>query len=147
MPSRSFLTRYAIRFRPHLSTFSIFAPFSVAVCSSVAMILSISGSGVSGWQIKIRSYWRSSMMSSIPFLPCYTIKSCLLRAFVLGGNSAVVPQHRLFHALSQNQLDRFRRFRCLLLRGLSLCAIHLGQQVILAVIPLLLRLYAHPHAN
>src|SRR5277367_5211815 len=120
-----------MRFRPHLYTFSTLAPFSVAVVSSVAMILSISLSGVSGWQIKITSYWRSSICPLfLSFLAALQFR--LLRTFGFGRYAAVVFQHRLFHALGQNLLHCFGRVHSFPLRFFSLRTAHRGEQVILA---------------
>src|SRR5271169_1832117 len=69
MPSRCLATRYASLRVPQCSVFSIFAPFSAQVCSMPEITFLISSSGVAGRAMKIRSYSRSSMMTSFLFAP------------------------------------------------------------------------------
>src|SRR5579863_3351076 len=69
MPSRCFLTRYASLRVPQCSVFSILPPFSAQVCSMPEITFLISSSGVAGRAMKIRSYKRSSMMTSFLFAP------------------------------------------------------------------------------
>src|SRR4051812_20538315 len=64
MPSRCLATRYASLRVPQCSVFSILAPFSAQVCSIPEITFLTSSSGVAGRAIKIRSYKRSSMMTS-----------------------------------------------------------------------------------
>src|SRR6202789_4616892 len=96
-----------MRLRPHLAVDSIFAPFSAAVDSSVAMTLSMSASGVSGRQMKIKSYCRSSMCPSMPLLRSLPK---LFRIFFGRFDALVKARHGLAYTAGQNHFDRFGRF-------------------------------------
>src|SRR5271167_1740241 len=89
-----------MRRAPHFSFLSILPPRSPAVCSRVAMSLSISSSGVAGWQMKIRSYSLSSMSS-----PCTALLLRVLRTRI--RRPPVEPVHGLAQSLGDHALDGF----------------------------------------
>src|ERR1700679_1049748 len=100
-----------MRLRPHLVVDSILAPFSAAVVSKVEITLSMSASGVSGRQMKIKSYCRSSMCPSIPLLLLLNnFARLLFRIFIFGRFDAFVEaRHGLPHAFGQNRFDGLGR--------------------------------------
>src|SRR5271157_1607761 len=57
----------AFQLMHQFAVISIFPPFSAQVCSIVVSTFLISSSGVTGRMMKIRSYKRSSMMTSFSF--------------------------------------------------------------------------------
>src|SRR5579871_681388 len=134
-----------MRLRPHFSVFSIFTDFSAAACSSVEMILSISDSGVSGRQMKIKSYWRSSICPR--FFPYQLQKPVLLRIFFARRHLAVVAQHGFLCAFGDNYLRRFRCFNRRLLGAFAILFAELSQQVIFAIVPDAFGLHADTDAN
>src|ERR1700732_419304 len=135
-----------MRLRPHLFTDSTLPPFSEAACSSVAITLSTSASGVSGRQMKIRSYWRSSMCPR--FAVTSTAKAMLLlQIFFFRRDAAVELRHRLAHSLFQNRLDCIARVLDQLRCDLTLGASHGAEDVIRQVAPDFLRPYAQSNAD
>src|SRR3954453_9675621 len=121
MPSRCLATRYASLRVPQCSVFSILAPFSAQVCSIPEITFLTSSSGVAGRAIKIRSYKRSSMMTSsfcrgrVARENLYVVKQRVQRialSFVLCVErlAAVVFRHRRVHTLREKQLDRIACF-------------------------------------
>src|SRR3970282_2359983 len=89
---------------PHFSSFSTLPPRSATTCSSVVTILLTSSSGVSGRQIKTRSYNLSSMV------PLGSLKPRTSIFFFSRRHALVVPVHRAMHALGQNRLHGLRCF-------------------------------------
>src|ERR1700757_2577768 len=149
-----------MRFRPHLFTDSILPPLSAAACSTVAIILSISGSGVSGRQMKIKSYCRSSMcprflafLTSSLVLKIQTRKSPShqirdeLDIFFGRLHTAIEFRHRLIHALGDDQLHRVGRFRHHLPGNFPVSPAQLAQDVIPEFAPNLLGLDTQSHPD
>src|SRR5580692_10095861 len=133
-----------MRLRPHLAVDSIFAPFSAAVDSSVAMTLSISASGVSGRQMKIKSYCRSSMCPSIPLLRSLPK---LFRIFFGRFDALVKPRHGLANTLGQNHRNRFNRFHRHLGGDFAFGLAHHAKNVVGPVTQRMLRPHSQPDAD
>src|SRR3984885_12209190 len=133
-----------MRFRPHLAVESIFAPFSAAVASSVAMTLSMSASGVSGRQMKIKivlSFVHVSLDSSSAFT------AELFQIFFRRLDALVKPRHGLAHTFGQNHRDRFGRFHRHLPGDLPFRLAHYAENVVGHVAQRMLRLHSQPNAD
>src|SRR5260370_13710794 len=105
MPSRCLATRYASLRVPQYSVFSILPPFSAQVCSMPERTFLISSSGVAGRAIKIRSYKRSSMITSLRFSSRRSARENRLFFFfllVLGQLAPVILGHRRIDSLCEN---------------------------------------------
>src|SRR5215470_17191978 len=127
MPSRCLATRYASLRVPQCSVFSILPPFSAQVCSMPERTFLISSSGVAGRMMKIKSYKRSSMVTSfVQFRACPPSKESgyntkpgnssplkrrykLNARFVVNRLAAVVFRHSRIDSLRQNHLHRIAR--------------------------------------
>src|SRR5277367_4573665 len=133
-----------MRFRPHFAVDSIFAPFSAAVASSVAMTLSTSASGVSGRQMKIKSYCRSSMCPSIPLL---RLPPKLFRIFFGRFDALVKARHGLAYTVGQNHFDCFGRFHRHLRGDFAFRLAHHAENVVGHVAQRMLRLHSEPDAS
>src|ERR1700688_4744777 len=140
MPSRCLATRYASLRVPQCSVFSIFAPFSAQVCSMPEITFLISSSGVAGRAMKIRSYKRSSMMTSFLFAPMVsaalqnllrikTSKTVLLffRFFRFRQLSPVENVHGRLNSLCENHFDGIASFSNHLRRLFKLGPFHRPQ--------------------